>query len=245
MTTSEPQPDGGSGMWPTPQAHDAHPGNPARVGRFGTKHGGRNLNDWAARWPTGRPGEMTVTDDPPLTLFAADSPASPSPQPAAAAPRTTPGGFGQRWQRSFADYNPATRSWRTFQGSLLSEWETYSETWPRAGMTRNGTAYQRPPSAPLTGATASGSWPTPRAEERQQYNSRDGYVALSLAVKAWPTPTARLGHRRGPQAKRYFDPARSNDLDDAVAAAGTTGQLNPTWVEWLMGYPEGWTDCAG
>ena len=22
----------------------------------------------------------------------------------------------------------------------------------------------------------------------------------------------------------------------------TTGQLNPTWVEWLMGYPTGWTD---
>ena len=21
------------------------------------------------------------------------------------------------------------------------------------------------------------------------------------------------------------------------------GQLNPTWVEWLMGFPLGWTDC--
>jgi hypothetical protein len=41
-------------MWPTPQAHDCHPGNPARVGRFGTKHGGRNLNDEVAMWPTPR-----------------------------------------------------------------------------------------------------------------------------------------------------------------------------------------------
>jgi hypothetical protein len=24
----------------------------------------------------------------------------------------------------------------------------------------------------------------------------------------------------------------------------TTGSLNPTWVEWLMGYPAGWTDCG-
>jgi hypothetical protein len=32
-------------LWPTPQAHDATKGNPERVGRFGTEHGGRNLND--------------------------------------------------------------------------------------------------------------------------------------------------------------------------------------------------------
>lgn len=25
-------------------------------------------------------------------------------------------------------------------------------------------------------------------------------------------------------------------------AAGNGGQLNPTWVEWLMGFPIGWTD---
>jgi hypothetical protein len=39
-------------MWPTPQAHDAHPGRPERVGRHGTKHGGRDLTDWVAMWPT-------------------------------------------------------------------------------------------------------------------------------------------------------------------------------------------------
>jgi DNA (cytosine-5)-methyltransferase 1 len=27
------------------------------------------------------------------------------------------------------------------------------------------------------------------------------------------------------------------------AAEGNTGQMNPQWVEWLMGYPIGWTDC--
>ena len=40
------------GMWPTPQAHDAQKGNADRVGRFGTKHGGRNLNDEVLMWPT-------------------------------------------------------------------------------------------------------------------------------------------------------------------------------------------------
>ena len=73
--------------------------------------------------------------------------------------------------------------------------------------------------------------------------ARNGFVQAD-GTKAWPTPTARLGTARGPQAKRYHDPARSNDLDDAVAASGTPGSLNPTWVEWLMGFPLGWTDCG-
>jgi len=39
-------------LWPTPQAHDAKPGSADRVGRFGSKHGGRNLNDYVMLWPT-------------------------------------------------------------------------------------------------------------------------------------------------------------------------------------------------
>ena len=27
-----------------------------------------------------------------------------------------------------------------------------------------------------------------------------------------------------------------------ISAAGNGGKLNPTWVEWLMGWPLGWTD---
>jgi len=69
-------------------------------------------------------------------------------------------------------------------------------------------------------------------------------TATGRPVTNWPTPTARLGAARGPQPKRYFDPARSNDLDDAVAASGASGPLNPTWVEWLMGFPIGWTDLS-
>jgi len=36
------------GMWPTPQAHDTAPGDASRIGRHGTKHGDRNLNDYVA-----------------------------------------------------------------------------------------------------------------------------------------------------------------------------------------------------
>jgi hypothetical protein len=49
------------GFWPTPQAHDQAKGNPDRVGRFGTAHGGRNLNDEAAMWPTARSSDGNGT----------------------------------------------------------------------------------------------------------------------------------------------------------------------------------------
>jgi hypothetical protein len=34
------------------------------------------------------------------------------------------------------------------------------------------------------------------------------------------------------------------NLEEVIAGNcnGATGQLNPAWVEWLMGYPIGWTD---
>ena len=94
-----------------------------------------------------------------------------------------------------------------------------------------------------------GLWPTPQAHDATGGRGKNNLFNdhhyrphdLADAVK-WPTPTARLADQRGAQAKRYSDPRRSNDLDDAVAATGTTGQLNPTWVEWLMGFPSGWTD---
>jgi hypothetical protein len=99
-----------------------------------------------------------------------------------------------------------------------------------------------------------GWWPTPNASDYKGATTPEAAkdwakrgtnlseAAQLATVGRWPTPTARLGEQRGAQAKRYTDPKRSNDLDDAVAASGATGSLNPTWVEWLMGFPLGWTD---
>ena len=49
------------------------------------------------------------------------------------------------------------------------------------------------------------------------------------------TPQAR-DYRTG-QTSRWEDANRSRNLNDQIG-----GQLNPTWVEWLMGFPTGWTD---
>ena len=112
---------------------------------------------------------------------------------------------------------------------------------------------------PTLGAMARhGLWPTPRANERQQQNSQDGGMALSRAVKMWPTPTAHGNYnRRGASrhsgdglatvVKLYPTPtARDWKGEGYPGQLGTeiAGQLNAEFVEWLMNFPRGWTDLA-
>jgi hypothetical protein len=205
-------------------------------------------------------------DDEPLTLFAVDSLASPSASPGSASRRRIAGGSGQRSRASFAIYDPATSSWRTCQVSLAGEWETYSETWPASGMTRNGTAYQRPSSVPPIYETESGSWPTPSARdwrsgkagpETMARNSRPLNEVVTER-EMWPTPTRSDGYhggrgdllamvRTGSVSRRDRWPTPTANRWDGLQSHGVnavSGQLNPTWVEWLMGYPPGWTDCG-
>lgn len=92
----------------------------------------------------------------------------------------------------------------------------------------------------------SGLWPTPRANEykdtlqsvppsRQKDPGKCNLTQRVAMERMFATPCAR-DYRTG-QRKRYENPARANNINDQVG-----GQLNPTWVEWLMGFPQGWTD---
>ena len=73
-----------------------------------------------------------------------------------------------------------------------------------------------------------------REECKAKRKNGNGFgLTLGQYVAVFPTPSvtdpkgsSREGQRRG-------------QLSEAVAIGG---QLNPTWVEWLMGFPLGWTD---
>jgi hypothetical protein len=68
-------------------------------------------------------------------------------------------------------------------------------------------------------------------------NGKDGSVGLGRLVQMWPTPMSSE-HKANRQTRENHQ----NGLTQAVLATETGGQLNPTWVEWLMGWPLGWTD---
>jgi hypothetical protein len=57
---------------------------------------------------------------------------------------------------------------------------------------------------------------------------------LAGAVKLWPTPTVNDSKNNAAPSQLM----RNTQALNVVAG----GALNPTWVEWLMGYPAGHTD---
>jgi len=82
-------------------------------------------------------------------------------------------------------------------------------------------------------------WPTPRSSDSNGPGLHgDGGMDLRTAVLL-PTPNAR-DWKGLPGAPGRARGGRQSSLPVSVGS----GRLNPTWVEWLMGFPLGWTDCG-
>ena len=93
---------------------------------------------------------------------------------------------------SFAYYDRDTSSWKTCQQSFLEDLESFSETWPRQGITVNGVAYQRHILEPVTKEIDGGQFvtlPTPLASdpERKAKFKQGGTPLLGDLL---PTPRA-------------------------------------------------------
>lgn len=120
-------------------------------------------------------------------------------------------------------------------------------------MTRSGITFPLQPWVLLTDVIGSGFLPTPSAvsygTNQGGASGRVGTVRPSLEAMArhslWPTPRANKVTNVTP-AKALTRLGKHN-LEDWAAVSEMEnpqagGQLNPTWVEWLMNWPLGWTD---
>ncbi len=231
-----------------------------------------------------------ATTSNPLTSSVGDSPVRTSATPASEqASKANGAGCGPSSIESFANYDRDTCSWRTSELCLFGGWIEFSETWPMAGMMRNGIAYRRQPLVPRISdivcsyspdgteqapdAAAGIVWPTPDAMGSSTLDNRHCYdrirPTLGKAAIMWPTPKsspsgpdyARTDRKDSggddlataaarfptPQARDWKGQSQRGSYSEGAKdclpnALQSGGQLNPTWVEWLMGFPLGWTD---
>ena len=158
---------------------------------------------------------------------------------------------GITWRGWLAKYDPNTSSWRTAQCSLLEDLNESLETLPRSGMTRNGLLWELPMLEQTTKETEFGllqrhSLPTPTCNPHMP-NKNANTTGLKNLVevaqgkwehlmpqKMFPTPTCH-------NAKEGAYPSELT-RNTPTLATHAGGKLNPMWVEWLMGWPLGWTD---
>jgi hypothetical protein len=168
--------------------------------------------------------------------------------------QTTQDIYGLGYETPLAHYDPDTRSWRMSEDISLWGEQPSLESLPKSGMTRSGVLYQQPDWVRLINVSGSLSWPTPRSSAAMAENldnvrrrvERRGRLGAKLeeSVAMWPTPRAAQG-----EARNHTVYARSTDklqnLENRLAQVDPAligGKLNPAWVEWLMGFPIGWTD---
>lgn len=166
--------------------------------------------------------------------------------------------YGATWRELLVRYDLNSCSWKTHQCLFTEDLPWSSVTLPNWGMMRSGVCWERPtPSgiiairARITQGLASGfsRFPTPTVHGNHNRKgawetSGDG---LATVVKRWSTPSARDWKDSPGMSKTGTNPdgserTRIDQLPRQVYAEESDGgSLNPTWVEWLMGWPLLWT----
>jgi len=151
--------------------------------------------------------------------------------------RTTKESDGSFWRTPDANCSrgPASRermNWKLKKKMLISLNDQVRWPTPTQRDWKDGTAKscRNVPENGLLGRAV--HWRTPQARDWKGPQGR-AYKGLALdlpgQVKKWPTPRAN-------KVGGYSSVGLHPTLEEKVG-----GSLNPTWVEWLMGYPSEWT----
>jgi hypothetical protein len=182
--------------------------------------------------------------------------------------QTTHDTYGLGYEMPLAHYDPDTRFWKTSGDISLWGEQPSLESLPKSGMTRNGVLYQQPDWVRPIDVIASSLWPTPTAVTRpmegnvRMYRAKieagemteaeanailgkSVWEAHSKIPAMWPTPTfGKLAGGTGgmQQIEAKYLAGEITSEERRAMRAGNGGKLNPMWVEWLMGFPIGWTD---
>ena len=194
-------------------------------------------------------------------LFAGDIPASLLALPGSERARMMTATSGRNYSALHKRSDPLGSCVRTLLDTSAWASTVCWLTWKAKATPAKRLLFQLVPSEPTTGGTGFGFWRTPTSNsgggcdveallsKTPRPSGARRTMTLNHQVKdqrLWPTPAAR-DYKGGRKLETLKEAGRNetNSLPDAVNVANqATGSLNPQWVEWLMGFPEGWTDLS-
>ena len=132
---------------------------------------------------------------------------------------------GITWRGWLAKYNQNLSLWKTPQCSLLGEEQESLETLPKWGMTVDGLLWEHPMLEPLTKEKEFGFLPTPVASDCKGGRSNTIHYKNQRYVRISLTTGTEFGAKLS-----------------AAYQLMTGDHLPPNFSEWMMGWPQGWTD---
>jgi hypothetical protein len=145
---------------------------------------------------------------------------------------------GKKWHGSFTKFDPNLSLWKTHQCSLIEDWEQFSGIWPNSGSMLNGECWERQILEQNTTEKEYGLLPdnekffhTPTTGSSGGSNSRKAMVKRGVT---WPTPTTPSGGGNAGGSG-----AHKNAIKNGTYIPSS---INPNLYEWLMGWPQEWTD---
>ena len=219
-------------LWPTPAARDCKGANSMEhLQREGKRNHADQLANAVKLWPT-----VTASD------YRARGPNSHQ----QGLPEAV-----RMWPTPTSRSGTGSSQTETRQGGM--DLQTAAALWPTPTVTGN---YNHPGSGPKAGmglATAAKLYPTPTQFDAtcgdikgKEYNGQTQHaMKLIQAAKLYPTPTTGAGLCGG---TGNYQQLKALEADGTISAeerrsmaAGNGGQLNPEWVEAMMGFPIGWT----
>jgi len=154
------------------------------------------------------------------------------------------------WQTPVADdaMNRRAGKWNSRGEPKLSAQVKLLPT-PTATLATHGGPNQRDSSGRPGLQMAAKTWPTPtlHGNHNRKGASPTSGDGLATAVRRWPTPSASDHRNRGnlsnPAIQRRVKIGKQIML--SMSVSNESGYLNPTWVEWLMGFPLCWGIVKG
>jgi len=123
---------------------------------------------------------------------------------------------GRKWLELSVKYDRDSHSWRTHRCLFDEDLPQSSVTLPKWGMMRCGVLFRLRTAEHPTRGSGCGYWHTPRCQ-----------AARSCKIRT----------------QEYSRNGENGNLEEqmAVRMGINGGYLNPTWLEWLMGFPVEWT----